>query len=300
MTYKENLLNWLNFRECEHPPVFLNFTMENVKHLEHIFPPVCDRPQRGTGYDVFGVHWTDTAPASHYSHGQDPIIDDIEEWEDQLRIPNIDKLDWDPFKRSAEAIDRDNDVVIATMFVGPFERASCLTSFEDCLCNVMTNPEEFSDMISAISDYKVEMIDRICRYGAPDIINFHDDWGTAKSTFLSPELWREVIAPHAKRIYDAAAERGVFLSQHSCGAISTLIPDMVEMGLKCWEGQAECNDMPALEKEFDGRLRILHRPDVTKFTPEQQAEFDEIISQASAKPVHVDQPYAEKPVFLYD
>ena len=58
--------------------------------------------------------------------------------------------------------------------------------------------------------------------------------------------------------------------------------------------------MPTLEKEYEGRLRILHRPDMTKFTPDQQAEFDEIISQASSRPVHVDQPYDEKPVFLYD
>lgn len=299
MTFKENLMNWLTFKECEHPPVFLNFTMENVKHLEHLFVPICERPMSGTGYDVFGVHWSHAEPASHPTHGMG-VLDDIEEWQDQVRIPNVDKLDWDPFKRQAEAIDRDNDIAIVTLYVGPFERASCLSSFEDCLCNVMTNPEEFSDLMSAIADYKCEIIDRACRYGAPDVINFHDDWGTAKSTFLAPDLWREVIAPHAKRIYAAAADRGVFLSQHSCGAIAPLIPDMVEMGLRCWEGQAECNDMEALEKEYDGRLRILHRPDMTKFTPEQQAEFDGIIGQASSKPVHNVPAYDEKPTFLYD
>lgn len=62
----------------------------------HEFPPmppasidtcICERPMSGTGYDAFSVHWTN----GHYTVGQEPIFDELEDWQEQLRIPDVEK-----------------------------------------------------------------------------------------------------------------------------------------------------------------------------------------------------------------
>ena len=221
--------------------------------------PVRERPMFGSGYDVFGVHWTATKGVSHYTIGQKPIYDDIEEWREQVRFPNIEKFEWDQMKAEAENVDRDEKLVGVVLYSGPFERATELTSFEDCLINLITDPENFADLIGAIADYKIAIIEKVWELAQPDIFLIHDDWGTMKSTFMSPALWRKVIRPHTQRIYDVIHAHGAVVVQHSCGAITPLVGDMVEMGADAWDGQPECNDYPALIEQYGDRIVFLDK-----------------------------------------
>lgn len=260
MTERENALRFLHHQPYDHKPDPAQLAlMGNTELVRSLDVPVCERPMFGSGYDVFGVHWTATDGFSHYTVGQEPAYDDIEDWRGQLRIPNIEKFDWDALRADAEAVDREKQLVNVVLYTGPFERATELTSFEDCLVNLITDPEDFADLIGALADYKIALIEKIWECAKPDVFLIHDDWGTARSTFMNPDLWREVIKPHTQRIYDAIHAHGAVIAQHSCGAIAPLIPDMVEMGADAWDGQPECNDFPALEAEFGDRLVFLEK-----------------------------------------
>ena len=262
MTKKENLLHYLKHEPYEEAPkpgeIFLMGNSELICTLDI---PVRERPLTTSGYDVFGVHWTAASPASHYTQGQAPVYDDIEEWETQVRFPNIDKFEWDQLRADAAKIDRDQQLINVVMYNGPFERTTMLTSFEDCMVNLITDPENFSNLIGAIADYKIALIHKIWECAQPDIYCIHDDWGTMKSTFMSPDLWRQVIKPHTKRIYDAIHSHGAVVAQHSCGAITPLLDDMVEIGADLWDGQDDCNDMPFLREKYRGRLVLPEKPD---------------------------------------
>lgn len=291
MTKRENILNYLRFQPYEEVPEHLFFTGPS-DGVVSFYVPACERPVRGSGYDIFGVHWTDAFPASHYTNGQKPIYEDIEDWRDGFRAPNVEKLDWSRTAAEAAVLDRENNVVAATLLVGPFERTTCLTSFEDCLVNLITSPEDFSDLIGAVADYKIALIRKLHEVAKPDIINFHDDWGTNISTFMSVPMWREVIKPHIKRIYDAVKELGMLLVQHSCGAIAPLVEDIVEMGACGWEAQADCNDIPALKAQYGDRLRFLVGPPGPP--PSQEGEDGKVMMPPTAP------GYEEVPEFLFD
>lgn len=251
--------------------------------------PTCERPMVGAGYDVFGVHWSATAEISHYTPGQAPIYTDITHWREQVRIPNVDRLDWDTFRRYADALDPEK-VVSVTLFSGLFERATVLTSMQECLMDAISEPEDFADMIGAIADYKIALIHKMCDYAPIDLLTYHDDWGTNNSTFLSPALWREVIRPHTQRVYDAAHARGVYLCQHSCGCTSPLLPDMIEMGADAWDAQKSCNDLLALQKEYGDRIFLMANDILNAGTP-KDSDLPPITSPYPA--------WQEKPEFLF-
>lgn len=282
MTKKEQVLAYLHHEPgAELPEGMVLDLMGGGGLLTVLELPVRERPMKGDGYDVFGVHWTGTDSASHYTHGQKPRYEDIEDWREQLRFPDIEKFEWDRLKAEAEQVDRAQQLVSVVLLTGPFERATELTSMEDCLVNLMLDPESFGELIGALADYKIAVIEKVWENARPDIFLFHDDWGTAKSTFMKPELWRQIIRPHIQRIYDAIHAHGAVVVQHSCGAVAPLVEDMAEMGADAWDGQPECNDFPALKARYGDRLIILDKPlpaegeELPPLPPEKYGAYEE-------------------------
>ena len=128
----------------------------------------------------------------------------------------------------AKTVDREDHVTLCTLINGPFERTTTLMTFEDCLVNAISEPEEFKALIDALCDYRIEIIEHLAEYVKPDVINLHDDWGTSTNMMLSPDLWREVIKPGTKRIYDRCHELGIIVGQHSCGHIEEIVGEILD------------------------------------------------------------------------
>lgn len=315
MTPKENFLHYLRREpydyvpeglsyipvdtELDIPPVLDSMSLTACNVVQNLDAPVCERPMMGDGYDIFGVHWSATSGISHYTPNQPPIYDDIELWREQVRLPNVDRLDWDTFRREAEKIDTENKLVCMTLFCGLFERATMLTSMDECLMDVISAPDNFRDMMGAIADYKIALINKICEYIHPDIIIYHDDWGTSHSTFMSCELWRETIKPHTKRLYDAMLAQGITICQHSCGCLEPLIGDIVEMGAHMFDAQKSCNDLAAISAKYADKLLIVAN-DIGG-TPPPPPPGAEGAADGGPPPFSALYPaYTEKPDFLYD
>ena len=296
MTKKENALAYLHHKPCEYVPSDSDLAFMGDSELVYTLDiPVRERPLVGEGYDVFGVHWSASNGASHYTIGQDPVYDDIEEWQEQVRFTDIEKFEWDQLREDAKKVDREKYLVNVVMYNGPFERTTMLTSFEDCLVNLISDPEDFADLIGAIADYKIALIHKIWECAQPDVYLIHDDWGTMKNLFMRPEMWREVIKPHTKRIYDAIHSHGAVVAQHSCGAIRSVVGDMVEIGADVWDAQADCNDLPALRREFEGRLII---PNKVRFSAPPPSD-EGMAGPAPMMPNQKYGAYEEYPEFLY-
>ncbi|MGE4352503.1 MAG: uroporphyrinogen decarboxylase family protein, partial [Oscillospiraceae bacterium] len=87
-----------------------------------------------------------------------------------------------------------------------------------------------------------------------DIINEGDDLGTQNGLFISPGMYRELIMPYQSKLYHYLKDKykvKVFL--HSCGAVSDLIPDLIEAGvdiLNPIQISAKGMDVTRLKKDF--------------------------------------------------
>ena len=260
---KQALLDYLTCKTDEYAHsdgLMMTGLFNKDSDLRSLGAPFCERPMFNDGYDVFGVHWTRANPATHYTPGQEPILKDIEKWREEVRFPVVSRYPWQALAEASSQIDRSIAAATITIIMGPFERATVLASFEDCLVNAISEPELFKDLIDALADYKIEVIHNVAKYAEPDIINLHDDWGTGSATFLSPDLWRELVKPATKRIYDAAHQHDIIICQHSCGCIGAIVKDMVEIGADVWEAQTDANNLEQLAKEYAGQLRILPSP----------------------------------------
>lgn len=78
----------------------------------------------------------------------------------------------------------------------------------------------------------------------------------AKQTFMSPDVYRELIKPFDKRIVDAVKARGVLFQRHCCGKCEDLLEDFVETGVRLWHSAQPMNDISGLLDKYRGRLAI--------------------------------------------
>ena len=63
-----------------------------------------------------------------------------------------------------------------------------------------------------------------------DMIHVSDDWGTQRGLMFSPAMWRKLIYPYHRVICEGVKRRGVFLSLHSDGNISSVLDGVVDLG----------------------------------------------------------------------
>lgn len=248
MNAKENLLRAIR----RDGPAWVPNRMEAVRMLGS---PVCERPG-AAALDAFGVRWSfeqgaegGTFPA-HDGH----TIRDLARWREQITIPDVDALDWGPTVEAARQIDRDELLVCAFVEMGLFERSYLLLGMEEALMAFLAEPELMEQLIGAVADYKIRLIERFHEAAGLDMVWYGDDWGTQANLFMPPAAWRRIIKPHTRRIYDCIKRCGAIVNQHSCGLIESIFADMVEMGADMWNPCQPCNDLAWLKRRYGGRI----------------------------------------------
>lgn len=130
---------------------------------------------------------------------------------------------------------------------------------ENAFCFLRTQPETAKAIIRRITDFWVSYLRKVLEAGRGliDIIENCNDFGTQRSMFISPEDFRTFFKPEIKRLYDTAKEYGVLYMQHSCGAVSPIIPDFIEMGadiLNPIQVTAADMDIEDLVRRFGGKI----------------------------------------------
>jgi uroporphyrinogen decarboxylase len=132
-----------------------------------------------------------------------------------------------------------------------FERAWTLRSMEELLMDFILNKEFANELLDRIVEYNLAVVDIVSQYDI-DCIFYGDDWGQQKGLIMGPALWREFIKPRIKRMYAQVKEKGLYVAQHSCGDISEIFPDLIELGMDIYNTfQPEIYDV-AMMKELYG------------------------------------------------
>lgn len=116
-----------------------------------------------------------------------------------------------------------------------FEQAQRDFNFETFYCNMMTEKELMHAYFRKTTDvYLYNLRQLLPRIGEQiQVIQFFDDLGTQNSLQISRELYREMIWPYQKEMYDYVHRTcpHVKILLHSCGAIFDVIPDLIEAGV---------------------------------------------------------------------
>ena len=198
------------------------------------------------------------APGAHpHVTPENAVIKDIEKWEEQLTVPDLDHLDWTEAVRAAEAVNRKEKFVGFMCAGGLFERSHHLMGMETALINYMEYPEEMAALLRVIADYKIKYIRLVAEKIHPDIIFYHDDWGSKQNLFLPPRVWRAIIKPLQKEIADTIHECGMIYIHHADCICQPIVTDMVEIGVDIWQGVIAQNDIVEIQKITEGKLAMV-------------------------------------------
>jgi len=91
-----------------------------------------------------------------------------------------------------------------------------------------------------------------------DVVLFGDDLGGQNGPLISPTMYKEILKPHHKKLWNHAKELAdVKVMLHCCGSINLLLDDLIDAGLDAVNPvQISCNNMGAaeLKAKFGDRL----------------------------------------------
>jgi len=105
--------------------------------------------------------------------------------------------------------------------------------FENELVLMLEDPAFIDELFEAHATLVIELYEgflaRGCRF---DGVRLADDLGYRTSTLISPNLYRELVFPHHKRLCDRFAHDGIPTMIHSDGNVSVLIPHFIDAGFR--------------------------------------------------------------------
>lgn len=275
ITPKENF-----FRVCKNEkPLWLINVKNDFNVIQPLVMPDALARWKG-GFDWFGIEWeyekqTNAAMVKPGTRR----LSDITNWENELVFPDLNEIDWQ--KDYDENYKDYLSPQRPTMFLivnGLFERTADLTSFEDTFCYLLEEPEALHSFYDKLVDWHLELI-KIAKniYGA-DIITFHDDMGTQKNSFFSPEMYREILLPHYKKLTHEVHKMGLYINLHSCGSVGNQIQNFCDAGFDFWEGQDNCNDKIDIMNKYGNKLG-----QISMFFPDPTLSDDEVVEVIKEK-----------------
>ncbi|NLM83548.1 MAG: uroporphyrinogen decarboxylase [Clostridiales bacterium] len=226
----------------------------------------------------------ENTPGAFPVHTPDKIVvKDIEHWRDYVKAPPLKFTDeeWAAFKAQYDAVDGTKAFKATFIAPGLFEQTHHLCSITAALEYYFLNPDEMKDMIKYLVDWEMELLDGILTNLKPDAIFHHDDWGSEKSTFMSPDMFAEFFLEPYKQIYGFCKSKGVeIIIHHADSYAATLVPYMIEMGIDVWQGCMKSNDLPELIKKYGGKITFMGGID------NKMVDYPGWTREASTKAVH--------------
>ena len=175
-----------------------------------------------------------------------------------LVFPTVSEAELDFIEEQCKKLYNETDKAVLLCFGGNiFEQGQLDFGYEKFFMDLALNKEMLHTYFTLLSDaYLVDLEKILSRVGGYiDVIQFGDDLGTQISSQISVDMYREMIMPYHSRQYAFVRENypevSVFL--HSCGAISSLIPSLIEAGVQVLNPvqiSAKGMDPRRLKREF--------------------------------------------------
>jgi len=213
--------------------------------------------------DAWGVlkKWPEGQPGPFPVHDKENLVlNDIVNWKSIIKKPSVkfSDEDWAAAVAHANSVDRSEKFVTAMFITGVFARIHFLMSMEEALMSFYEEPEAMHELIDCITEYELDYAKELVEHIHPDAICHHDDWGSSKSTFMSPAMFEEFILPAYKKIYGFYKDNGVeVIVHHSDSYAATLVPFMIDMRMDIWQGVMTTNNIPELIKEYGGKITFM-------------------------------------------
>jgi len=157
-----------------------------------------------------------------------------------------------------------------------FERLHCLRGMENVFVDFYTNEREVRRLLEALAEYFIGLIGEWANTPTSALF-LTDDWGSQTGLMVSADLWRKYFKAHYRRIFDEVHRTGKEVIFHSCGNVTALIPDLIELGVDALDPvQPEAMDLKEVGRQFGGHITFcgaITDQRLEDYTPQQVREM---------------------------
>ncbi|MFO7869872.1 MAG: uroporphyrinogen decarboxylase family protein [Kiritimatiellia bacterium] len=220
----------------------------------------------------------------------DFTVKDREGWEEVIK-PHLAEIDRRRIPFEAYRDDKHKAAEEQRAFlwhgVAPFEQMHPMCGHEYMLMGMALDPDWVKDMVMTYADMTIahqEVLFSEC--GVPDAIWYFEDMGFKEKPFMSPDMYREIVQPGHKKLFDYAHSVGCKVVVHSCGFVEPLVPGLVEAGMDCLQAMEvkAGMDMPRIARSFGDRIAFCGNIDIRIIAGNDRKAIDEEIDR-KIKPV---------------
>lgn len=220
----------------------------------------CEKSKRVSG-DQYGIgeyvdEWGCVFTNIHFGvigEVKEPVIRELSDW--KKARPPYETLPGN-FSKAKDIVDRScaktDRFTRAPCCPRPWERYQFLRGTENAMIDVAMGDDDFLSLLRLIHEFYMKEFEFWTKTDV-DAVMFMDDWGAQNSLLINPEAWRTFFKPLYKDYCDIAKSAGKIVMMHSDGNISSIYPDIVEIGVDAVNSQIFCMDFDFLEKNIKGK-----------------------------------------------
>ena len=215
----------------------------------------------------------------------DFMVKDRAAWEEHIKplLANVDRRRI-PFEsyRKQRRTSAESDRAFGWSGVAPFEQMHPVCGHEYMLMGMALDPEWVKDMAMTYAEFTIKHLEILfAEEGTPDFAWFYEDMGFKNKPFMSPDMYREIIQPAHKRLFDYAHSHDLKVIVHSCGFVEPLVGGMIEAGVDCLQAMEvkAGMDMPRLAEMYGDRISFCGNLDIRIVASNDKQAIDDELTR---------------------
>lgn len=160
--------------------------------------------------------------------------------------------------------------------------------------SMLLEPDWINDVCTTFTDEMIRHFSTIFdELGTPDAMFFYEDMGFSNGPFVSPKIYRELLQPHHKRLFDFFHDRGLPVIFHSCGNVTELVGDFIEAGIDCLQAmEVKAGvDIFDLIQRYPGKLAYMGNMDIRVWETNDFDKIDAYITDKLPRIIDLGVPY---------
>ncbi len=137
-----------------------------------------------------------------------------------------------------------------------FCRACDLFGMEVAMMKMLREPAQFEAALEGAFQFTYAFCERLlsaCGDAMP-ILCLGDDFATQRGMMISPDAWRRHLKPRLARLFALGKHHGKFVWFHSCGDVTAILPDLIDIGVDVWE-TVQLHTLPITAAATQARIR---------------------------------------------
>jgi uroporphyrinogen decarboxylase len=118
-----------------------------------------------------------------------------------------------------------------------FCRVCDLVGMDEAMVMMALSPGLYEAILDRVFVHELDHCRRLlaaCGDAMP-ILCLGDDFATQRGMMISPAQWRRFLKPRYAQLFEIGKQAGKHVWFHSCGDITAVLPDLIDIGMDVWE-----------------------------------------------------------------